>query len=502
MRRHIVTKGSFYERLADHGDEIVSDDDFAGLYSQGTGRPSIPPSVMVRAMLCATHDRTSDAETSRRTRVDADWKAAMGVDDEFTGIAPRTFSLMRSRMVVHDADATLFEKTIEKAVQKGILKGKLSAIIDSSPVHGAGALCDTYELIRGFLRQATKAAGDRLGTEVVGVTEPFCGPKPDIDWQDPAARKAHLGELVAAGRALLAEVGGIDDPAVAEPAGLLAQVIGDDVTEDDDGSPEIRQGVAPDRTVSHSDPEMRHGRKSASRRFDGHKLDVISDEGSELVLGVEVRAGNAGDGEGAAPLLAQVMALPGIAITTLLGDMAYSDGDVREAVEQQGAELVAKVPPVANAGRFPKTDFDIDLEAQRVTCPARETTTDARPVKDHKGRPATRFVFAAATCAACPFQSRCTTAKGGRQITVGVHEARIAAARAAQADPATKALLRRRSKVERKIDHLQDLGMRQARYRGRRRTRLQALLAATVANFKRLGVLGAFDDAPALAMAA
>ena len=157
---------------------------------------------------------------------------------------------------------------------------------------------------------------------------------------------------------------------------------------------------------------------------------------------------------------------------------------------------------MTNGGRFPKTDFEIDLEAGAVTCPARETTTDARPVKDHKGRPATRFVFATSTCGACPFQTQCTTAKGGRQITVGVHEARIAAARAAQVEPETKALLRRRSKVERKIDHLQDLGMRQARYRGRRRTRLQALLAATVANFKRLGVLGAFDAAPGLAAAA
>ena len=65
MRRHLVTKGSFYERLADHGHEVFGDDDFAGLYSEGMGRPSIPPSVMVRAMLCATHDRTpSDAETS------------------------------------------------------------------------------------------------------------------------------------------------------------------------------------------------------------------------------------------------------------------------------------------------------------------------------------------------------------------------------------------------------------------------------------------------------
>jgi hypothetical protein len=260
--------------------------------------------------------------------------------------------------------------------------------------------------------------------------------------------------------------------------------------------------VARDRVISHSDPEMRHGRKSASRRFDGHKADVITDEDTELVLGVEVRAANASDGEGAVPLLAQVMALPGILVATLLGDMAYSDGDVREAVEAVGAELVAKVPPVANSGRFPKTDFEIDLHAGSVTCPAGVTTTDARPAKDHKGRPATRFVFAPATCAACPLLAACTKAKGGRQIMVGVHEARIAAARAAQDDPATKALLRRRSKVERKIDHLQDLGMRKARYRGRRKTRLQALLAATVANFKRLGVLGAFDASAPVAVAA
>ena len=288
MRRHLVTKGSFYERLADHGDEIVTDDDFAHLYAERQGRPSIPPSVMVRAMLCATHDRTSDAETSRRTRVDADWKAAMGVDDGFTGIAPRTFSLMRSRMVVHDADAELFKKTIEKAVAAGILKGKLTAIIDSSPVHGAGAVADTYELIRGFLRQVVRAAGDRLSEEARSATDPFCGAKPDIDWQDPTARKAHLGELVAAGMALLVEAAAIDDPAVAEPAELLAQVIDQDVTGDDAGNPQIRQGVARDRVVSHSDPEMRHGRKSASRRFDGHKLDLIGDEGSELILGVEV----------------------------------------------------------------------------------------------------------------------------------------------------------------------------------------------------------------------
>ena len=264
MRRHLVTKGSFYERLAEHGHEVFGDDDFAGLYSERMGRPSIPPSVMVRAMLCATHDRTpSDSETSRRTRVDADWKAAMGVDDDFTGIAARTFSLMRARMIAHDADNELFKATLAKAVEKGIFKGRLTAIIDSSPVNGAGAVADSYELIRGFLRQAVRAAGDGLSGGAHAVADPFCGAKPDIDWGDPQARREHLGVLVSAARMVMAELDGVADPAVAEPVEWLGQVIDSDVEPDPDGGgPGIREGVAPDRVISVSDPEMRHGRKA------------------------------------------------------------------------------------------------------------------------------------------------------------------------------------------------------------------------------------------------
>jgi transposase len=495
VRQHLVTKGSFYERLAEHGDEVINDDDFAHLYAEGKGRPSVPPSVMVRAMLCATHDRlSSDRETSRRTRVDSDWKAAMGVDDYFEGIGATTFSLMRARMVLHDADAKLFEATLDKAVSVGIFKEPLTAIIDSSPVHGAGAVADTYELVRKRMGHLARAMGGHLSTKLRAKALELAADKPDVDWGDPAVRKAHLGELVDLAARLLGEAATsevAEEAEVAEASGLLSQVVLQDVEDGGEG-PAIRQGVAPDRVVSHSDPEMRHGRKSASRRFDGHKLDVMTDEGSELVLGVEVRAGNAGDGAGAALLLTQVQGVDGIEVTTLLGDMAYSDGDVRQAVEEAGAELVAKVPPVTNRGLFPKTDFRVDLPNARVTCPAGQSTADVRPSTDHKGRQAMTFHFPAAACGACPLREQCTTGKGGRTIVVGAHHDRIEAARAAQQRPEVKALLRRRPKVERKIDHLQDLGMNKARFRGRRKTKLQALLAATVANFKRLVVLDAF----------
>jgi hypothetical protein len=114
---------------------------------------------MIRTMVCATHDRTSDAETGRRTRVDLDWKAGLGVEDDSGGIAARTFSLMRTRMIAADADNELFNALLATAVAKGIFKGRLKAIIGSSPVMEAGAVADTYELIRGFWSESAGPAG-------------------------------------------------------------------------------------------------------------------------------------------------------------------------------------------------------------------------------------------------------------------------------------------------------------------------------------------------------
>src|SRR5665213_3429521 len=431
-----LTKHSFYERLALHGHEIVDDDDFAHLYARTNGRPSHPPSVMVRALLCATHDKTSDRESARRSRVDLDWRWAMGVDDDFSGIGATTFSLFRARLVLEEDDQHLFEATLEKAVEAGVLKGKLTAIIDSSPVHGAGAVCDTYDLVRGFLAKLVAGAGDRLSAAAIAAARTHIGDKPDIDWQDRAGRRAYLSLLVVAAQAVSAEARALEDPALAEALALLDQVVAQDVEEGEDGSPQIRQGVAKDRVISVADPEMRHGRKSASRRFDGHKLDVMSDEETELVLGVAVRAGNASDANGTLPLLEEVQDVDGVNVERLLGDMAYSDPELREATEEVGVELVAKVPPITNAGRFPKTDLRIDNAAGTVTCPAGVTTTDAKRERDHKGRVGRRFSFAAKACAACPLRERCVKGtRAGRSIFVSPHEDRIAAARARPGQP-------------------------------------------------------------------
>ncbi len=489
---HLMTKGSFYEKLAHHGHELITDDDFAHMYSSVRGRPSIPPSMMVRALLLQVKDGTSDREAARRSRVDLDWKAALGLDADHPGLGATTFSLMRARIVLHDADQELFRKTVEKAVAVGLFSSKVLALIDSSPVLGAGAVQDTYELVTSAIRKVVRVAGeDSLPKGLRRSLRRYLkDTKPDIDWSDAEQRKEELARMVTAANRLLGEVADRDE--VHEAAALLAAIVAQDVEDGDDGEPRLRRGIAKDRIVSTSDPEMRHGRKSQSRRFDGHKLHLAEEETTELILGVDIGPGNGTDSEHAAPLIEQANQA-GVEIDELVGDMAYGDGDTREAVEKTGAKMVAKVKPVHNRNGFPKTDFLIDLDTLEATCPAGEVSTEVRHTTDHKKRPTLLLVFDAEACATCPIRADCVSGTGARALTLSVHEARLQEARRDQLRPSVKAKLKRRSVIERKIDHLHDLGARKARYRGRRKTRLQVLLAAVVANIGRLDVLEAFD---------
>jgi hypothetical protein len=351
---------------------------------------------------------------------------------------------------------------------------------------GAAAVADTYELIRSAIAQLVTAAGgpkslpSRLRRDARGALRG----KAVIDWADTSARRTELARLVELARALLALPA---DQATAEAAELLARIVDQDVEDDADG-PAIRHGVAPDRVISVVDPEMRHGRKSAAKRIDGYKAHLLSDHDSELILGVAVTPANHSDGPEAAPLVVEARAA-GVAVTEVLGDTAYGDGDTRVAVEGAGAKVTAKTQLPTPTGRFVKTDFAIDPDGPSATCPAGQVTTHATTTRDHKGRSVAVLQFAAAVCGACPLRSGCTTSPDGRRLVLNFHEARLQAARAEQARPSTRKKLRRRALVERKLAEIKRHGAGQARYRGARKVLLQQRLIAALVNLKRLFTL-------------
>ena len=164
---------------------------------------------------------------------------------------------------------------------------------------------------------------------------------------------------------------------IVEAAELLGQLLLQDVERQEDG-PALKDGVSRDRIPSVHDPEMRHGRKSSSKRFDGHKAAVVVDTDSQLVTAVDILPGNAGDNTGVLELVEQSEENTGIAVEETIGDAAYGDGGTRQAFADAGRTLIAKVPGRPNKACFPKEDFQIDLEAGTCTCPAGNVTHTLR----------------------------------------------------------------------------------------------------------------------------
>ena len=72
--------------------------------------------------------------------------------------------------------------------------------------------------------------------------------------------------------------------------------------------------------MSVHDPQMRHGHKSSSKRFDGHKAAIVVDTDTQLITAVAVLPGNAPDNLGALELVEESEASTGVPVEEAMGD--------------------------------------------------------------------------------------------------------------------------------------------------------------------------------------
>src|SRR6476619_4096718 len=171
-------------------------------------------------------------------------------------------------------------------------------------------------------------------------------------------------------------------------------------------------GVAAERVPSLGDPEMRHGRKTRTRLFTGYKRHVIKLVDADVIGGAIVRPAN--EPEHQALALPTPDLAPYGPLAELLIDRGYLGSPDIATLHARGVAIRAKAWTSTNRGRFPKSAFTIHLAAARVTCPAQQTA----PIL----RGAGTVHFAAAVCHPCALRAACTTARGGRSVTIHPQE--------------------------------------------------------------------------------
>ena len=525
-----VGKDTFYGLLASLRGRLFHDADFAELYCLDNGRTSVPPSLLATALLLQTHDKVSDAEAKARADFDIRWKVALGIEVEDRPFAKSTLQVFRAQLILHDKVRAVFEGSLRLARESGYLKRRgMRVALDTTYILGRGAVKDTYNLLADGMVKLLRAlaAVDRttvgrwaeahgyeryVGSSVKGAAA--------IDWSSQRERRKLLAEIVADADRLLelarqAQGELPEDSAqrreIVDAAELLGQLLLQDVERqenhsngDGDAGIDLKDGVSRDRMMSVHDPEMRHGRKSSSKRFDGHKAAIVVDTDTQLITAADVLAGNAPDNLGALELVEQSEASAGAAVTEAMGDTAYGDGGTRQAFADAGRQLVAKVPGRPNRNHFPKHDFHLDLAAGSCTCPAGQVTHTIVPAgkrTDRMGRvqQLQAFQFDGAVCRVCPLRSQCIAAKG-RKGRIHPQEALLQQARALQQSADYDEYRQLRVVAEHRLARLTQLGIRQARYFGRVKTKFQLYLAATVANLTlvagKMGLMDFTDNDP------
>jgi transposase len=133
---------------------LVNDEDYASLYKDSPkGRPSIPPSMVVLAMLLEYHDDCSDAEAEERMRFDLRWKHALGMRLGDEGFDATVLCRFRRKLLDRGLERALFERLVNAAREAGLITKGATQLLDSSHILGAAGARDTYALIRGGIRK-------------------------------------------------------------------------------------------------------------------------------------------------------------------------------------------------------------------------------------------------------------------------------------------------------------------------------------------------------------
>jgi IS5 family transposase len=474
-------------------------EELAGMYRQtGAGKPPVPPALLAMATLLQAYTGVSDQEAVELTLDSKRWQLVLdGLGAEQPLFSQGALFDFRMRLMSTGMDQRLLEHTIELARTRGGFDAKtLRLALDSSPLWGHGRVEDTFNLLGHAAQQVIACLAELTQHEVAHVIKqiglslfdaPSLKAALDIDWGDAEQKQQALQRLCDELEALQTWIGEhlpveVTQPPLAAAVATLQTLMAQDLEPDPTGGgTRLRKGVAKDRQISLEDQEMRHGRKSSAKRFDGYKRHLARDLDEQLILAAETVPANTPDTAGLDPLLVAVE-LQHRDVTSLHIDRGYLGGELITVYEQAGVVIVCKPWPVRNpTGHFSKRDFQIDLKTLQATCPAGHVT----PIT-----PGKTACFPGDDCQGCALRSQCTSReRGGRTLTIHPQEDLLQRLSILPTTTEGRAALRERVTVEHGLAHVSQRQGNRARYNGIRKNTCHLRLVSAIQNLERAQAL-------------
>jgi transposase len=510
VARAAFPQGSRAIRLHDELGRLFADRDFAALFPV-RGQPALAPAQLALVTLLQFVEGLSDRQAAEAVRGRIDWKYALCLDLEDAGFHYSVLSEFRARLLAGAAEALLFEALLARCREAGLLRARGRQRTDSTAVLAAVRALNRLELVGETLRHAL---------HVLATAAPaWLRPHLSADWaaryghrvedyrlpQEAAARQALAATIGADGRALLEATRAPGAPAWLRelPAvETLRQVwVQHYHAPDETGAVRWREGQdlppAARRLSSPYDPEARAGakREVSWLGYKVHLTETCEPDAPLLITDVQTTPATTHD----ATVLADIhAALAGrdLPPATHLVDAGYVSAD--QLVASRAEHQIDLVGPThgdthwqaRTPGAFDVEQFALDWDARQARCPQGHASVAWSETHDPHDRAVITVRFDAATCRACPCRARCTrAAHGARRLTLRPRAQHLALreARAREETAEFREQYAARAGVEGLLAQgVRAFGLRQARYRGLAKARLQHLLTAAATNLVRL----------------
>jgi len=466
--------------------------DLESMYSDAPrGTPPKDPALLAMVTLLQAYEQASDAAAVENAVLDRRWQMVL----DCLGCDGPIFSQgvlvdFRRRLIEHEMDRRLLERTVELAKATGGFGHKaLRVALDSAPLWGVGRVEDTFNLIGHAMDVVLECAAvvsamqvdevrERAGMKLVGQSSIKAAL--DIDWDDPLDKQEALERLLRDVKALGDWVArNLEEeatkPPLKEALALLEKVVEQDIEPDPEGGgSRIRRGTAKDRRISIRDGDMRHGRKSKSRVINGYKRHIAKDLESGLILAAAVRPANEPEAAAERDLRPDVERFGEVAELHI--DRGYLSGVWPRDLDAEGKTVLSR-PWSKKSERFTKAAFRFDFAADTATCP----TGVVAPIRAGKKR---WVSFPKRTCDDCGRRGECLPPARNRGRTLSLHasEALLQRLRDIKKTPDGRARLRERVAVEHGLAHVTARQGPRARYIGTRKNTFDTRRAAIITN--------------------
>jgi len=501
-------KGNLYMQIRDVLGTIYDDEDFSELF-EVRGRPAIAPWRLALVTVMQFSEGLSDRQAAEAVRARIDWKYALGLRLSDPGFNFSVLSGFRSRLVEGGKERLLLEKLLEGCKERGYLKVRGRQRTDSTHVLGALRALSKWERTAETMRAALNA--------LASVDPQWLTEHVDQEWFErygrrvedqrlPKGKEARTEYLRMVGADGMRLLGQLDAPYTPQGLKDLAEVeilrqIWQQHYELIDGEirildpKEMPEGAR--RIESPYEVEARYSTKR-SMGWVGYKVHLTEscDEGlPHLITDVHTTAATATDVKQLSAIqdgLAQRGLLP----AEQLADSSYVCGSnlvfshARHKIDLIGPAFKDNTWQAKASEGFDVASFSIDWEGKIVTCPRERQSIRWSETKTARGRSMIHIDFSVDDCTPCPSRSSCTQAKDlPRTLTLQPkeeHEA-IQFARKRQKTEEFAALYSQRAGIEGTVSQgLRAFGLRQARYRGLKKTHLQELTTASAVNVGRI----------------